>query len=197
MTPPEETPEHEAGEAPAFEAEEKKSPKQIAEDYLIPMSDSAIEEWESKTGFLEYVVQIACGLYPTLAPQLNQGITTKALLDPYVQIAKKLLGHFTEIELDEPMWQKVLSGGTDPKTGKATIMPLGEFSHYVKAHMGTGYADTPEAHGKLGDVMQQLQQNQHAWDGTPQHKAVMMKDISLGAHPGGVHPDDLPVVQGE
>ena len=190
------TKEHEAAEPSVFEAEEQKAPKRIAEDYIVPMSDAALEEWKDKEGFAEYCAQIASGLYPTLAPQLAQGLTTKALLSPYEQMAKKYLGPFSEIELDDPMWQKALSGGSDPKTGKPTVMPLGEFVHYIKAHAGSGYLDTTEGQLKVGNAVNQLRNNSHAWDGTPEHKAVLMRDIQAGAHPGGVHPDDLPATVG-
>ena len=86
------TKEHEAAEPSVFEAEEQKAPKRIAKDYIVPMSDAALEEWKDKEGFAEYCAQVASGLYPTLAPQLAQGLTTKALLSPYEQMAKKYLG---------------------------------------------------------------------------------------------------------
>jgi hypothetical protein len=194
---PTDTKAHEEGETSVFEAEEQKSPKTIAKDYMLPMSDAALEEWQDKEGFAEYCAQVASGLYPTLAPQLAMGLTTKALLDPYEQLAKKYLGPFSEAELDSPMWQKVLSGGTDPKTGKPTVMPLADFVSFIKSHAGSGYLNTNEGQARVGNSVNQLRQNPHAWDGTPEHKAVLMRDISNGAHPGGVHPSNLPPVVGE
>jgi hypothetical protein len=192
---PTDTKAHEEGETSVFEAEEAKSPKTIAKDYMLPMSESSLEEWKDKEGFAEYCAQVASGLYPTLAPRLAMGLTTKALLDPYVEMAKKALGPFVEPSWDDPLWQKALSGGIDPKTGSPTVMPLADFLTFIKSEPGTGYEHTPEAMGKIREAVGQLQANPHAWDGTPEHKGDLMQRIAGGNPPGGVDPAAL--AQGE
>lgn len=182
---------HEDAETAAFEAEEQKSPKTIAKDYMIPMSDSALKEWKDKEGFAEYCSQVATGLYPTLAKQLLSGLTTKVLLDPYVQTAKKILGADTEANWDDPMWQKALSGGADPKTGQPTVMPLADFMALLKSDPSSGFDKTEEGSAVAGQAIGQLQDNQHAWDGTPEHKAHLMGKIAQGTPPGGVDPAEL------
>jgi hypothetical protein len=182
---------HEQAESAVFEAEEKKSPKTIAEDYMIPMSDSALEAWKDKPGFAEYCAQVATGLYPSLEKRLAMGITTKALLDPYVEMAKKVLGPFVKANWDDPMWQKVLSGGTDPKTNSPTVMPLKDFLDFIKSDPTSGFEHTPEAMQNVGRAIGQAQNNEHAWDGTPEHKGHLMQKIAGGDMPGGIDPSAL------
>lgn len=164
---------HENAETAPFEAEEQKSPKTIAEDYMVPMSESALLEWKDKEGFAEYASQMASGLFPTLAPQLAMGITTKALLDPYTQIAMQIIGDNTKPNWNDPKWAKALSGGTDPKTGHPTVMPLADWVTYLKTSPDMGYENSPDSHSAVNAALQQMQSPDGAWDGTPEHKAAL------------------------
>lgn len=153
-------------ETDPFAEEDGKSAKKIAADYLIPMSDGALKEWDGKDGFAEYAASVAAGMFPTLAPQLQAGITTKALLDPYTQIAKQLIGDDTEPDWSSPLWSKALSGGTDPKTGHPTVMPLNDWITYLKSTPGTGYEYTPQAHEAANNLAQAMTSGANASDGS-------------------------------
>jgi hypothetical protein len=164
---------HETAEPSSMEGTEQKSPKAIAEDYMIPMSDAALHEWKGKEGFTEYAAQMASGLFPTLATQLAMGITTKALLDPYIQIAMQTVGDNIKPNWNDPKWAKALSGGTDPKTGHPTVMPLADWVTYLKTSPDMGYENHPDSHSAVDSALQQMQNPTDAWDGTPEGAAAM------------------------
>ena len=157
---------HEGAEPSPFEAEEKKSPKVIADDYMIPMSDGALKEWEGKKGFAEYAAMVAQGLYPPLAKQISAGLTTKILLDPYVQIAKKTLGDQVEPNWDDPLWQTVLEGSTDSKNGRATLISLKDWELHLKTSPGSGFGDTEQAKNLAQAFADHVDQGHGKWDGT-------------------------------
>jgi hypothetical protein len=177
MTPPEEEPTPDAGAAPEEEqAPEGETPsmpisssgipvapdlhpkgikgeiKQIANDYVIPMSDSAIDQWakaikgKDTKPFKDYAMQIAIGMYPTFAPQIQSGIPTRVLLDPYIRIAEQVLGPITEEpNWTDPKWSAALQGGTDAKTGRPIPMTLDQWSQYIRQEPGHGWEYSPEA----------------------------------------------------
>ena len=158
---------HEGAEPSPFEAEEKKSPKKIAEDYMIPMSDGALKEWKDKEGFAEYAAMVAQGLYPTLAKQISAGLTTKILLDPYVQIAKKTLGDQVEPNWDDPLWQAALDGG-DKKSGRPVLMSLKDWEMYLKTTPGSGYEKTDQAKAQAQAFVDHGESGADTWDGSAQ-----------------------------
>jgi len=156
---------HEEAEPSSLEGEEQKSPKDIADDYMIPMSDGALKEWESKEGFTEYAAMVAQGLYPPLAKQISAGLTTKILLDPYVQIAKKTIGEDAEPNWDDPMWQKALDGG-DSKGGRPTLMSLKDWEMYLKTTPGSGYENTDQAKQQAQAFVDHGESGADTWDGS-------------------------------
>jgi hypothetical protein len=123
--------------------------KKIADDYVIPISDSAIKEWE-KAGpeeFKKYAEQVACGMYPTFAPQIQAGLPTKVLLDPYIQVAQQVLGgNMKEPNWSDPKWSAALQGGIDPKTGRPIPMTLDEWRKHLMTSPGHGWEFTQHAH---------------------------------------------------
>lgn len=123
--------------------------KKIADDYVIPISDGAISEWDKNGGaeaFKKYAEQIAIGMYPTFAPQIQAGIPTRILLDPYVQIAAQTLGPMmTEPNWADPKWSAALQGGVDPKTGRPVPMNLDEWRKYLMNDPSHGWDKSPQA----------------------------------------------------
>jgi hypothetical protein len=141
------------------DTEDVKSVGRTANDYMIPMSDSAKADWRGKeAAFVAHAQQVAGGLYPTLAPQIAQGITTKTLVDPYVQVAKSLLGKDTEPDFTDPKWSPALEGGTDPVTQRPTLMPLSQWRQYLMEDPQHGYDMTPDAHAKALEFVNGLRQ---------------------------------------
>jgi len=156
-------------------AEETKTPeaksmtsadmKQLAHDYAVPMSEGTLKQIaedmtpQKARAFEDYLKTTAQGLYPTLAPQIEAGIKTAYLLDPYRQVAKQMLGEDHESDfMTDPKSSAALSGGRDPKTGRPVPMSLDEWKGHIKSHSGFGWDKTPAAHEQVNNVMQQLQQ---------------------------------------
>ena len=156
---------HEGAEPSPLEAEGKKSPKTIADDYMIPMSDGALLEWKGKEGFVEYAAMVAQGLYPPLAKQISAGLTTKILLDPYIQIAKKTIGEDVEPNWDDPLWQAALDGG-DKKSGRPVLMSLKDWEMHLKTTPGSGYENTDQAKKQAQDFVDHGTSGTDTWDGS-------------------------------
>ena len=141
-------------------AEEPKSIGRTATDYMIPMSDSAKDDWQGKeAAFQLHAIEVAKGLYPTLAPQLDAGVTTKTLVDPYVQVAKSILGEQTEPDFTDPKWSPALDGGMDPATKRPTLMTLTAWRQHLMDDPQHGYDQTPDAHAKALGFVNDLRQH--------------------------------------
>jgi len=143
-----------ATEIPTFPGKEPKHKgkegeiEKIADDYVIPLSDEAIKDWAKvdPEQFKAYAEQVAVGMYPTFAPQIQAGIPTRILLDPYVQVAQQLLGPvMTEPNWSDPKWGAALQGGVDPKTGRPIPMTLNEWRTFLMQHPNHNYLQSPHA----------------------------------------------------
>jgi len=139
--------------------------KQLAHDYAVPMSDGTLKELaqdmtpEKGKAFEDYVKTTASGLYPSLAPQIQAGIKTAYLLDPYRQVAKQMLGEqFEPNFMTDPKSSAALNGGRDPKTGRPVPMSLDEWKGHIQSHPGFGWDKTPAAQEKVASIIQGLQQ---------------------------------------
>lgn len=142
-----------SGTPDSGQPEEKRSVEEIAADYLIPISDMAIEAWKDKPeAYLPYAVETAKGLYPTLTDKLSTGLTTKVLVDPYVQVAKQILGPGAEPNFMDPKWEKALDGGRDPKTGNPTLMALSAWRQLLQTDPSYGYDRSPQSHDQADNL---------------------------------------------
>ena len=148
----------------APDGEKKGSPKEeelrkIAEDYVVPVSDNALKVWADKDNavklFEKYIEQMAVGMYPTLAPQIEAGIPTKVLLDPYVMVAEQVLGTATP-DWTDPKWSAALQGGTDPKTGRPVPMTLDQWRQHLMSDPGHGWEKTPAAHDRVASLIEAI-----------------------------------------
>jgi hypothetical protein len=122
---------------------------------------------DATASFTRYAQQIASGLYPTLATQINKGVTTKTLLDPYAQVAASVLGYGTDSNYEEgasasasevsnaegalgitwssPKWNVALQGGK-AATGKANApMTLDAWRQHVITTPNYGWSSTSAA----------------------------------------------------
>lgn len=132
--------------------------QKIADDFVIPISDEARAAWaKDPEGYAEYAKQVATGLYPTFAPQINMGMTVKVLLDPYVEIAQQVLGEqMGEPNWSDPKWAKALDGGIDPKMGRPIPMPLADWKAYLMSEPSHGWDKTPQANALVHSFGQQM-----------------------------------------
>lgn len=140
----------------------------IADDYQVPLDQNAIHDWVTaheggkhqdliKT-FTDYVKPMAMGMYPTLAPQIQQGIPVRSLVEPYRLVAKNLLGEDANIDWAQPHWNKALTGNIDPATNRAAPMSLDQWRQQLMADPVYGYGDTEAAYHKTASFLDQLHQ---------------------------------------
>lgn len=140
----------------------------LAHNYHVPMSNEAIkgivgdgkEVPPAKVqAFEDYLKKTASGLYPTLAPQIQAGMPTAYLLDPYRQVAKQVLGDQFEPNFQtDPKMRAALQGATDPQTGRAVPMSLDQWQQHLKSDPTFGYLDTPKGQQEKADVLRQISQ---------------------------------------
>ena len=138
--------------------------KSIADDYVIPMSESGIRQWADALKdkdikkFKVYAEQVAVGLYPTFEVQISAGLPTRVLLDPYVQMASQVLGPMmTEPDWTDPKWAKALQGGLDPKTNRPVPLPLDQWKQSLMTDPGHGWEFSPAAHKRANDFVSHMQ----------------------------------------
>ena len=135
----------------------------IAQDYAVPMSTHALREWaktlEGKDliPFVEYVKKLAIGLYPTFAKEIEAGIPTKALLDPYVMVHQQAMGPQADPpNWSDPKWSVALTGGRDGQTERPVPMSLDEWKRHIMTNPAHGWDKTPAAHAKAQEFVQAL-----------------------------------------
>jgi len=138
--------------------------RKMAHDYHVPMSEGTLEQIakggltpEKAKAFEEHMKVTAQGLYPTMAKQINAGIPTAYLLDPYRQIAKQTLGEHVEPNFHtDPKATAALHGGSDPSTGRAAPMSLDQWKTHLMTHPGWEYDKTPAAHARANEIIEAL-----------------------------------------
>lgn len=138
----------------------------IADDYQVPLDQNAIHDWaDAHSGgkhedliknFTNYVKPMAMGMYPTLAPQIQQGIPVRSLVEPYRLVAKNLLGEDAQIDWNQPHWNKALSGQVDPTTNRAAPMSLDQWRRQIMSDPVYGYGETEAAQNQTAAFLDQL-----------------------------------------
>lgn len=122
-----------------FAAETIRGVKEMAGQYLVPVSDAMLEKWTEQivrgetdmNGFNAYVVEQAKSLFPGMAGALDKGVTVAQYADPYKQIAARELEIAPEsIDLNDPRYRKMLDQ-TDAK-GNRVSMTLSESAEYLR-----------------------------------------------------------------
>ena len=141
------------------EKPEEKVPtaQQTAKNYLIPISAHALSQWkDDPKGFVDYAKQTAAGMFPTLATQLQAGHTTQTLVDPYVQVAKQVLGPTAEPDWTDPKWTKALDGGFDPITKRPAPMSLNQWISTLRSDPAHGFDQSSQAHDAVNGLINHL-----------------------------------------
>ena len=126
----------------------------MAHDYHVPMTRATLERFAPENGevhpqhvqaFEEYLKKTASGLYPTMAPQINSGIPTSFLLDPFRQVGKQVLGEGYEPDFQTNLHDRAaLQGSTDPATGRPAPMTLDQWQQHLKSDPAYGYMDSQQ-----------------------------------------------------
>lgn len=136
----------------------------MANRYMVPMSEDTVkqlagEDASSKaSAFEEYLKTTAQGLYPAFANQIKSGIPTAFLLEPYRQVAKKMLGEGFEPDfMNDHNSSAVLQGGIDPASGRAVPMTLDQWKDHIRSTPAFGWQYTDEAHARVNTILGTLQ----------------------------------------
>lgn len=161
----------------------------IADDYQIPGSAGALtsqaqqylnaglDTTQAEANFKQAAQAQAAGLYPTFAPQIQAGVTTKTLLDPYAAMAAQVLGYGTTAEgtsgsasaadvsdaeaslginWASPKWSVALSGGTNPANGGPAPMSLDQWRQTLINNPSYGWQNTDDAKDISSNVSNKL-----------------------------------------
>lgn len=126
--------------------------KQDARNWLVPLSDQAIQTWgqglmmgtTTDAQYQQYLRDNAKSLLPQLSDLIDAhagdpNFTVDHFVDPYRQTAATMLGvQADQIDFTDPKWRKALDQ-VDPKTNTRRIMSLSEWQSTIKADPTYGY----------------------------------------------------------
>ena len=141
--------------------------RKAAADYLVPLSDQAIQSWGTRVlagtatadDFTEYAKQQAKGLFPTLAPVIDRGISVSQYLDPYKQLAAQTLGVAPEsVDFTASKWRKAVDGSVDPATKIRAPMSLSDWQATLRSDPTYGYDTTAQGRQDAAALSTQLAQ---------------------------------------
>jgi hypothetical protein len=127
--------------------------KELAAQYLVPMSDGRLQDWTRRVlagetsvdDYKAYVQKQAASLFPDLASEIQSGMTVADYLDPYEQMAAQTLGiNPAQVNWLDPKWQQAVFR-TDQGTSKRTVMSLADWGKTLRTDKQYGYDKTPEA----------------------------------------------------
>jgi hypothetical protein len=129
--------------------------KQTASNWLVPLSDQAIQTWgqglisgtTTQDQFSQYLRDNAKSLFPQLASMIDAhagdaNFDVSHFADPYRQHAANTLGiQPDQVDFADPKWRQALDQ-IDPKTGDRRIMTLSEWDATLKSNPAFGYDKT-------------------------------------------------------
>lgn len=143
----------------------------IADDYMLPASsqglaaqakeylNAGLTATQAEANYKQAAQQQASALFGgAFATQIDSGISTKTLLDPYTSLAEKTLGvDPSTINWTSPQWQSALmSGSMDPTTKRPSVATLSQFSSKIMQDPSFGYQYTDEAQNSAGSLVASL-----------------------------------------
>jgi hypothetical protein len=146
--------------------------KQDAKNWLVPLSDQAIQTWgqglisgtTTDAQYQQYLRDNAKSLLPQLsdlidAHQNDPTFTVDHFVDPYRTTAANMLGvQADQIDFADPKWRKALDQ-VDPKTNTRRIMSLSEWQSTIKSDPTYGYDKTANGIQDGVNLAQQLKQS--------------------------------------
>ena len=138
---------------------------QMAEDYHVPMTRKAVEsivgdEKEippaKAAAFEDYVKRQAQGLFPGMAPQIQAGMKTSDLLEPYRQVGKQVLGDSYEPNFQTNPHDRAALQGAQDATGHPTPMSLDQWQAHLKSDPAYNYSSTEKGRAETADMKQRI-----------------------------------------
>jgi len=133
--------------------------RQVADNYGLKLSETSMTEWTNKIatgasnidGFKNYAIQSAKTLYPSIIQQLDAGQTFKDVVEPYRQLAGRVLEMDSNaIDFTDPKWAQAISHTTDK--GEQRPMTFTEFNRLLRSDRSFGYEYTTEARSRAYQV---------------------------------------------
>jgi hypothetical protein len=133
--------------------------KQTASDYGIQLSDQTFNMWAEKVArgqenvksFQQYALNTAKALFPSIATQLDQGLTFGEITDPYKQAAARTREINPDtLDFTDPQWSKAITFTTDK--GEQRPMNFNEWGNYLRSERSLGYEYTNEARSRAYQV---------------------------------------------
>lgn len=141
--------------------------KQLAAQYLVPVSNAAMQKWGSQLigGQIDaqnlegYLKAQAKSLFPSLSAAIDSGVTVRQYVSPYAALAVQngVAPSETDVNWQDPKWQQALFQ-VDPKTGQRTAMSLADWQDKIRSDPAFGYDKTDQAKSVSADLGQQLSQ---------------------------------------
>jgi hypothetical protein len=134
--------------------------KQKAGQYLVPLSDQAIQQWgqgllagtSTDADFEQYLKDSAKSMFPQLAAAIDAGTTVAQYADPYKQLAAKALDLPPDaIDFNDSKWRPALDQ-FDAKTGQKTVMTLTDWERKIKSDPAYGYDRTNAGIGEASSL---------------------------------------------
>lgn len=117
--------------------------QRLAQDYGVPVGDARMNEMirdvlagrQTVEQFQSYYQEMAKGMFPDLADQLDAGYSTKQLLDPYIQLTAGTLEMDSDlIDLTDPRWL--------PQKAEGGMMTLNEWQQHIRQDKSYGFQNT-------------------------------------------------------
>jgi len=136
--------------------------RNIARQYALPLSDESLDTWVSRIARNEYLMddfqnyarRNAIGLFPSLAADLERGLTVETLVDPFRELAARTLEiNPATIDFSDPKWNAALnfSDGQGRR-----MMTLTEWGRHLRETPEYGYEYTSQAHNRAYEVAESL-----------------------------------------
>lgn len=127
----------------------------LTAQYMTPMSEATRQQWVTdmvmgrldETTLSAHLRNVASSLYPTMAAALasNPTLTPDAYVDPYRQVAAKVLGiNPNDVDFMASKWGKALQV-PDQATGQMRSMTLDEWTKTIKTDRQYGWYATDDA----------------------------------------------------
>lgn len=125
--------------------------KQQARAYMVPVSDAALGMWvdalikeqQDPASFTEWLRQQAKGMFPPLAGQIDGGMDTKTLLDPYKNVLESELG-LADVDMADMKYMGQLMQ-VDPSSGSRTMPNLDQWRTMIRTNPAYGWGKTVNA----------------------------------------------------
>lgn len=161
---------YQTGQAEGAAGADVASFKKIAADYGVPISDdtlggfvTAVVQGNATTDdFTTWIRDTAKQRFPSIAKQLDAGLTTAQVFSPIGQQIGKTLGISPDtIDVSDPKWARFLAPAPDSTTGQPAANATGtmnvwQIDQTLKSDDQYGYRYTQDAHDQGAALLDSL-----------------------------------------